>query len=490
MGKTGAFLEYEREIPEECLAENRIKNWQEFKLPFSEESARRQGARCMECGTPFCHSGLLLNGMVSGCPLNNLIPEWNDLIYRGLWKEALQRLLLSNNFPEFTSRVCPAPCEGACTLGMNDEPVSIKNNEYQIIERGFREGWIKAKPPANRSGEKIAIVGSGPSGLAAADQLNKAGHTVVVYEKEDRIGGLLMYGIPNMKLSKEKVVQRRIDIMRDEGIMFINNMEVGKDIPGKSLQREFDAVLLCGGAGKTRDLEIEGREAKGIYFALDFLTANTKNLLNPGYKLNPHLSAKNKDVIIIGGGDTGTDCLATSIRQGAKSVVQLEIMPEPPQNRLANNQWPEYPRTLKVDYGQEEAIAVYGKDPREYQTMSKRFVADKDGKIKELHTVKVRWEKSSNSKYKPVEIRGSEKVWPAQLVLLAMGFVGTEDTLIKEFTLNQDASSNVKVEYGDFKTNVEGVFAAGDMRRGQSLVAWAIKEGRQAAEEINRYLMD
>lgn len=489
MGKPTGFMEYQREVPRERAPLERIKDWEEFKLPFSEEASRTQGARCMECGIPFCHTGLILNGMASGCPINNLIPEWNDLIYKGLWKEALHRLLRTNNFPEFTGRVCPAPCEGSCTLGLNEPAVTIKTNEYQIIEMAFKKGWIKPEPPAIRTGKRVAVVGSGPAGLACAAQLNKAGHTVTVYERADRVGGLLMYGIPNMKLNKEKVVQRRINIMEEEGVEFITGTEVGKDIPARKLQKEYDAVVLCGGATLPRDLPVEGRELEGIHFAMEFLGANTRSLLDSKLEDGNYISAKDKDVIIIGGGDTGTDCVGTSLRHGCRSVVQFEIMPELPQERQPDNPWPEWPKVCKTDYGQEEAIALYGKDPREYLIMTKKFVGDENGQVKEVHTVKIKWQQDENGRYKPVEIPGTEKIWPAQLVLLAMGFLGPEETLVKEFGLEQDNRSNVKAEYGSFATNIEGVFAAGDMRRGQSLVVWAINEGRGAAREVDRYLM-
>jgi len=489
MGKPTGFMEYKREVPQEQSPKDRINNWDEFKLPFSEESSKIQGARCMECGIPFCHTGIILEGMVSGCPINNLIPEWNDLIYRGLWKEAIKRLLKTNNFPEFTGRVCPAPCEGSCTLGLNEPAVTIKTNEYLIIKKAFDEGWIKAEPPKTRTGKKVAVVGSGPSGLACADQLNKAGHHVAVYERADRVGGLLVYGIPNMKLDKEKVVKRRIDIMKEEGIEFITNTEIGIDIPLSKLQEEYDAVVLCGGATKGRDLPVPGRELGGIHFAMEFLKSNTKSLLDSKHEDKNYISAKDKNVIVIGGGDTGTDCVATSIRQGCNSVIQFEILPKPPEERQADNPWPEWPKTLKVDYGQEESIELYGKDPREYLIMTKEFLGDKDGNLKEVHTVKVKWDTDENGRFFPIEIPGSEQVWPAELVLLAMGFLGPEETMIEEIGIEQDQRSNISAEYGDFTTNIEGVFAAGDIRRGQSLVVWAINEGRGAAREVDKYLM-
>ncbi len=488
MGKPTGFMEYERKLSQNRPAKERINDWDEFITPLDEENLRIQGARCMDCGIPFCHSGVLLNGMASGCPVNNLIPEWNDLIYRGLWKEAFYRLDKTNNFPEFTGRVCPAPCEGSCTEGLKDLPVTIKNNEKHIIERAFEEGWIVAEPPAVRTGKKVAVVGSGPAGLACAAQLNKVGHEVTVYERADRIGGLLMYGIPNMKLDK-KIVDRRVNLMKDEGIKFITSTEIGKDVPVAKLREDFDSVVLCCGATKPRDLVVEGRELKGVHFAMEFLTANTKSLLDSKLEDGNYISAKNKNVIVIGGGDTGTDCVGTSIRHGCKNVVQFEIMPEPPKERLENNPWPEWPKKLKVDYGQEEAAHLYGDDPRNYCIMTKKLVSDEKGQIKEAHTVQIEWKKDDNGRFTPVEIAGSEKVWKADLVLLAMGFLGPEDTVIEQLAIERDPRSNVKAEFEKYTTNVEGVFAAGDMRRGQSLVVWAINEGRGAARECDNYLM-
>ncbi len=488
MGKPTGFMEYKRELPPDLPPLERIRNWDEFHLHTTEEKQRIQGARCMDCGIPFCHSGLLLNGMASGCPINNLIPEWNELIYKGLWKEATARLLKTNNFPEFTGRVCPAPCEGSCTVGISDPQVTIKVNECTIIDRAFEEGWIVPEPPSVRTGKKVAVIGSGPSGLACADQLNKAGHSVTVFERADRIGGLLMYGIPNMKLDK-KIVQRRIDLMKSEGIVFVTGTEVSNNYPADKLLEEFDAVVLCTGATKPRNLPVEGRQLNGVHFAMEFLHANTKSLLDSSLSDHKNISAAGKDVIIIGGGDTGTDCVATSIRHGCKSVVQFEILPEPPAERQPGNPWPEWPKVLKVDYGQEEAAAVFGKDPREYCITTKKFAGNDDGTLKEVHTVKIEWKKDENGRFVPVEIPGTEKVWPAQLVLLAMGFLGPEDTLLKQLGIEQDSRTNVKAEYGKHCTSIKGIFAAGDARRGQSLVVWAINEGRSAARECDRYLM-
>ncbi|MEZ5480366.1 MAG: glutamate synthase subunit beta [Thiolinea sp.] len=490
MGKPTGFLEYERQLPADRTPLERIKDWREFHLEFAnEQDARTQGARCMECGIPFCQTGRILPGGASGCPVNNLIPEWNDLIYQGLWHEAYERLRMTNNFPEFTGRVCPAPCEGSCTLGLNEPAVTIKLNEVTIIDHAFEKGWVQPNKPKVRTGKQVAVVGSGPAGLACAEQLNAAGHKVTVYERADRIGGLLMYGIPNMKLDKQDVVQRRIDLMAESGINFVTRTEIGKDISTEQLQDEFDAVVLCGGATKARDLLVEGRSLQGIHLAMEFLTANTKSLLDSGLADGHYISAKDKDVIVIGGGDTGTDCVGTSVRHGCRSVTQLEIMARPPDERAPSNPWPEWPLVYKMDYGQEEAAAVFGADPREYLISTKRFVGDENGQLQEIHTVEVRWEKDSDGRMNLVEVEGSEKVLPAQLVLLAMGFTGPEKTMIRELGLETDARGNVQAEYGKYNTNVPGVFTAGDMRRGQSLVVWAINEGRGAARECDRYLM-
>ncbi|RME83320.1 MAG: glutamate synthase subunit beta [Caldilineae bacterium] len=489
MGKPTGFMEYQRETPSKRHPLERLKDWQEFEIPLSEERLQIQGARCMDCGIPFCHTGALLGGMAAGCPIHNLIPEWNDLVYQGLWEQAFLRLYKTNNFPEFTGRVCPAPCEGSCTLGMLEPPVAIKSIERAIIDRAYAEGWMRPRPPQRRTGKRVAIVGSGPAGLACADQLNRAGHHVTVFERADRVGGLLMYGIPNMKLDKS-LVQRRIDLMVEEGVEFVVNCEVGKDLPAQKLREDFDAVVLCGGATRPRDLPVEGRDLQGIHFAVEFLTANTRRLLDGEARRPDFISAKGLDVIVIGGGDTGTDCVGTALRHGCKSLVQFEILPEPPRERPPDNPWPEWPRVLRVDYGQEEAIARDGADPRIYCIMTQKFVGDEQGRVKEVHTVQVEWVTGSNgSRPHPRPIPGTERVWPAQLVLLAMGFLGPEQTLIEQLGLEQDRRSNVKAAYGRFATSVEGVFAAGDMRRGQSLVVWAIAEGRGAAREVDRYLM-
>ena len=488
MGKPTGFMEIERELPQDRPPEERIKDYDEFHLHMPEEKLQEQGARCMDCGVPFCHTGVLMNGMASGCPINNLIPEWNDLIYHNLWEEALERLHKTNNFPEFTGRVCPAPCEGSCVLGITDPPVTIKSIEQAIIDKGFEEGWVVPEVPKKRTGKTVAVVGSGPAGLSAAAQLNKAGHKVTVYERADRIGGLLMYGIPNMKLDKS-VVQRRVDLMNDEGIDFITNTEVGKDVSAKKLVEEHDATVLCGGATKPRDLPVEGRDLKGVHFAMDFLHADTKRLLDGGSTNGSHISAEGKNVIVIGGGDTGTDCVATSMRHQCKTLTQFEILPKPPMEREPDNPWPEWPKTYKLDYGQEEAKAVFGDDPRIYEIMTKEFVGDGDGNLKGVKTVRIEWKPDENGKFNPVELDGTEQIYPAELVLLAMGFLGPEDTVLSELNVERDDRSNARAEYGKYDTNIEGVFAAGDMRRGQSLVVWAFNEGREAAREVDRYLM-
>jgi glutamate synthase (NADPH/NADH) small chain len=445
----------------------------------------------MDCGTPFCHTGKVINNMASGCPINNLIPEWNDLIYQGLWREAYDRLNKTNNFPEFTGLVCPAPCEAACTLGINDPAVTIKSIEYAIIDKAFAEGWVTPAIPATSTGKKVAVIGSGPAGLACADQLNTVGHDVTVFERADRIGGLLMYGIPNMKLDKH-IVQRRLDVMAEAGITFRPNTEIGTDIPAEQLKAEFDAIVICTGATNPRDLPAEGREAQGIHYAMEFLHGNTKQLLDEQGTVDVTavpVSAHGKDVIVIGGGDTGTDCVATSLRQGCNSLVQFEIMPQPPAERTPDNPWPQWPKVYKLDYGQEEAAAVYGADPREYSIMTRRFVKDSTGQLTGVDTVEIEWVSGENGRSQLKEIPGTEKSWPAQLVLLAMGFLGPENPVLTQLGVEQDQRSNAKAAYGEFMTNVDGVFAAGDARRGQSLVVWAINEGRGAARAADKWLM-
>jgi glutamate synthase (NADPH) small chain len=488
MGKPTGFIEYLRELPVDRTPTERVRDWSEFHHHMEEKHLRQQGARCMDCGVPFCHTGTLISGMASGCPINNLIPEWNDLVYRGLWREALERLHKTNNFPEFTGRVCPAPCEGSCVLGISSPPVTIKNIEAAIADRGYEEGWILPQEPKARTGKKIAVIGSGPAGLAAAAQLNRAGHAVTVLERADRPGGLLMYGIPNMKLDKREVVLRRIQVLEREGVKFLCNANVGENVEAQLLLRDFDAIVVCTGATQPRDLPVDGRNLAGVHFAMDYLTANTQALLNGGADQSP-IHARGKGVVVIGGGDTGTDCVATAMRHGCRSLTQIEILPRPPDDRAEDNPWPEWPKVYKMDYGQEEAAARFGRDPRVYQTTVKKFVGDAKGAVKELVTVQIKWEKNAAGQFVPVQQAGTERTLPAQLVLLAMGFLGPEQSLLKDLGTEVDARSNVRAEHGRFATSIKGVFAAGDCRRGQSLVVWAINEGRGAARECDRYLM-
>jgi len=488
MGKPTGFIEYLRELPVDRAPLARIADWKEFHPHLEEKRLRNQGARCMDCGVPFCHTGKLISGMASGCPVNNVIPEWNDLVYRGLWREALDRLHMTNNFPEFTGRVCPAPCEGSCVLGISEPPVTIKNIEAEIIDRGWDEGWVLPQTPRSRTGKKVAVIGSGPAGLAAAEQLNRAGHLVTVLEREDRPGGLLMYGIPNMKLDKHEVVLRRIDLMEQAGVKFICNASVGDNVEAQLLLRDFDATVICTGATQPRDLPVEGRGLKGVHFAMEYLTASTKSLLDGGPDNSP-IHARGKDVVVIGGGDTGTDCVGTALRHGCRSLLQIEIMARPPVERAADNPWPEWPKVYKLDYGQEEAAARFGSDPRVYLTTVKKFVGNARGELESLVTVDVKWERNTQGQVAPVEVPGTEQVRPAQLALLAMGFLGPEQSLLKELRVECDARGNVRAEQGRYATNLKGVFTAGDCRRGQSLVVWAISEGRGAARECDRYLM-
>lgn len=488
MGKTTGFLEYKRVDPMKRPARERIKDWKELKIRQNIDELTKQASRCMDCGVPFCHGGVALKGGTAGCPVHNLIPEWNDLVYMGLWEEAYRRLIRTNPFPEFTGRVCPAPCEGSCTEGSILESVGIHNIEQEIIDRAFENEWVKSSTPNQRTGKKVAVVGSGPSGLSAAYYLNTVGHTITVYERSDRPGGLLMYGIPNMKLEKG-VVQRRIDLLKQSGIQFITNTEIGVDLSAQDLLDDYDAVILCIGATKARELSVEGSHLKGIYKAVDFLKINTKSLLDSQLKDETYISAKNKDVIVIGGGDTGTDCVATAIRHGCKSVNQFEIMPEPPEIRQKNNPWPEWPKKRKIDYGQEEAIFLYGKDPRNYNINTKKIVGNERGEGKKVHTVQVGWQQDEDGRMVPVEIPGTEKVWKADLILIAMGFLGPEDTIANQLQLERNERGNLKADYEDFETNVYKVFAAGDCRRGQSLVAWNIQEGKLVAKEVDKYLM-
>jgi len=454
--------------------------------PWPVEPLKEQAARCMDCGIPFCHSGIMIKGAVSGCPLNNLIPEWNDLLYRGQWDAAADRLLKTDSFPEFTGRVCPAPCEGACTCGINQPPVTIRQNECTIVEHAFASGYIQPKIPEKRTGKRVAVVGSGPAGLAAANYLNQFGHRVTVFERENRIGGLLMYGIPNMKLDK-KVIERRVSLMEREGVEFITNAHIGVNKPVAEIQEEFDALVLCCGSTKPRDLKVPGREGEGVVFAVEYLTTATKKLLDASVKLPAAMNAKGKNVIIIGGGDTGTDCVGTALRQGCSTVVQFEIMPEPSVERAAGNPWPEYPRVLKIDYAQEEAIAKYGKDPRNYLLNTREIVRGADGSITKVVTDQIEWVKGDNGRLTPKPVEGSQKEWKADMIVLAMGFLGPEDTLADALQLARDGRSNIQAE--GYQTSEVGVFTAGDMHSGQSLVVRAINEGQRAAAACHRYLM-
>lgn len=489
MGNPNGFMEYERQDTPAYSICDRIKNFNEFHEPLSEEDRKHQGERCMHCGVPFCQAGKALNGMVSGCPLNNLIPEWNNLVSLKAWKQAYKRLKMTNSFPEFTSRVCPALCEKACTCGANGDPVTVRANEYDIIETAYAEGWAMPQPPAVRTGKTIAIVGSGPSGLAAADMLNRRGHSVTVYERSDRVGGLLMYGIPNMKLEK-RFIERKIDVMKAEGVTFKTSVNVGKDIAAQELYEQYDRVILCCGASNPRDIKVDGREAEGVYFAVDFLKSTTKALLDNGLQEGTYISAKDKNVLIIGGGDTGNDCVGTCVRHGAKSVTQLEMMPKLPDTRTENNPWPEWPRICKTDYGQEEAAEVYGSDPRVYQTTVKELIADENGKLKQAVLVKLDAQKDKKTgRLNMVPIEGSEYTVDAELLLIAAGFLGSESYVTEAFGVERDNRTNVLTANGTHRTSVDGVFAAGDMRRGQSLVVWAIREGRDVAAEVDESLM-
>ena len=489
MGKPTGFMEYKREVSVAEDPKKRIQHFNEFHEHLPKEKQRLQGARCMECGVPFCQSGMMICGMASGCPLHNLVPEWNDLVYTGNWQQAYNRLKKTNNFPEFTSRVCPALCEAACTCGLNGDPVATKENEYAIIENAYSEGYAAAKPPVVRTGKKVAVIGSGPSGLAAADLLNQRGHQVTVFERSDRVGGLLMYGIPNMKLEKQ-IIDRKIAIMKEEGVTFITGTDIGKDIKASKLLHDFDRVVLACGASNPRDINAPGRDARGIYFAVDFLKANTKSLLDSNFEDKKYVETKGKNVVIIGGGDTGNDCVGTSIRHGAKSVTQIEMMPKAPDKRAENNPWPEWPKVCKTDYGQEEAIAVYGHDPRIYESTVKEFIKDKNGNLKAVKIVKLSWEKDpATGRMKMQEIAGSEQILDAEIVLIAAGFLGSQKYITDAFGVELNERTNVKTAPGKYQTSVENVFVTGDMHRGQSLVVWAIREGREAAHAVDESLM-
>ena len=489
MGKATGFLEYTRVETTAKEPLERIKDFNDFHIPLSEEQRCEQAARCMDCGVPFCQNGKMLCGMISGCPLNNLIPEWNDLLYHGQREQALSRLLMTNNFPEFTSRVCPALCEKACTCGLDSSPVTVRENERSIIEYGFENGLMEPQIPRVRSGKRVAVIGSGPSGLAAADTLNKRGHSVTVYERSDRIGGLLLYGIPNMKLEKH-IIERRTELMAAEGVNFITNANVGADVSADEIMKNFDAVILACGSSNPRDIKADGREAEGIYFAVDFLRATTKSLLDSGLSDRKYISAKDKNVVIIGGGDTGNDCVGTAVRHGCKSVTQLEMMPKLPDERAESNPWPQWPRVCKTDYGQEEAIAVFGHDPRIYTTTVKEFIKDDKGALTAVKTVKLEFVTDEKSGRKvPKEIEGSEEILPCELCLIAAGFLGCQSYVADAFGVELDRRTNIKTETGSHATNIPKVFTAGDMHIGQSLVVRAIREGRDAAAETDRYLM-
>ena len=489
MGKPTGFLEYARETAQALPPKERITNFNEFHIPLSREKQKAQGARCMACGVPFCQSGMMLGGMASGCPLQNLVPETNDLVYMGNWKQAYLRLTKTHSFPEFTSRVCPALCEAACTCNLDGEPVATKENERAIIETAYENGWVTPQIPKVRTGKSVAVIGSGPSGLTAAQQLNRRGHSVTVYERSDRIGGLLRYGIPNMKLEKS-VIDRRVNVMEEEGVKFVTDVNVGVDITAEEILEKFDRIVLACGASNPRDINVPGRDANGIYFAVDFLKLVTKTLLDSDFEKVPYELAKDKHVLVIGGGDTGNDCVGTSIRLGAKSVIQLEMMPKPPEKRTESNPWPQWPRVLKTDYGQEEAIAVFEHDPRVYQTTVTEFIKDKKGNVSKAKIVKLKSEKDAKTgRMQMVPIEESEELISADLVLISAGFLGSQKYVTDAFKVALDERTNVQTKADNYETSVPRVFTAGDMHRGQSLVVWAIREGREAAKAVDESLM-
>ncbi|WP_299393946.1 glutamate synthase subunit beta [uncultured Gelidibacter sp.] len=472
MGKITGFLEYER-VDEPYLAvEERLENYKEFTIPLEEKKVKEQGARCMDCGIPFCHSG---------CPLGNLIPDFNDKVYKGRWKEAAQILHSTNNFPEFTGRLCPAPCEEACVLGINEDPVSIENIEKNIVEKAFEEGWITARPPKSRTDKKVAIIGSGPAGLAAAQQLNRAGHTVTVFERDAKVGGLLRYGIPDFKLEKS-IIDRRISILEEEGITFTTNAHVGQNISIETIKADFDAVVLCGGATERRGIPIKGNHLKGVHQAMDFLKLNNQ-FVDGLITEDAILSAKGKNVIVIGGGDTGSDCIGTSNRHGAKSVTNFEILSKPSVGRPAHQPWPYWPMKLKTTSSHQEGVERF------FSVSTKEFLGDKNGNLIGLKTVEVEWIFNEGQRPELRELPNTEKQWDCDMVLLALGFTGSEKTLAEQFGLEMDFRSNIKATTTNYATNVPGIFSAGDMRRGQSLIVWAISEGRQAAHHVDKYLM-
>ena len=470
MGKITGFKEFERQDETYTSVIDRVKNYKEFTVPLLDKEITKQGSRCMDCGIPFCHSG---------CPLGNLIPDFNHMVHQGEWQKASWILHSTNNFPEFTGRLCPAPCEQACVLGIIEDPVSIENIEKNIVERAFKEGWIKPQPPKNRTNKTIAVIGSGPAGLAAAQQLNRAGHTVTVFERDDEIGGLLRYGIPNFKMEKG-IIDRRIEILKAEGIIFKVNVNVGVNYDVKDL-KSFDSLVLCGGSTKSRSLPTPGIDADGVVQAMNFLTQQTKVLFDKEVK--NQIMATDKDVIVIGGGDTGSDCIGTSNRQGAKSVVNFEIMPKPPGHRSDSTPWPFWPLKLKTSSSHKEGVE------RNWLINTKEFIKDKDGKLIALKTINVQWKVIPGKRPKLIEIAGTEKIWPCDLALLALGFTGPESTLADKLGIDKDGRSNYKAIYGKYQTNIPNIFTAGDMRRGQSLIVWAISEGREAARQVDIYLM-
>ncbi|MFC4096584.1 glutamate synthase subunit beta [Euzebyella saccharophila] len=470
MGKITGFKEYERQDEAYTPVKERVGHYKEFTIPMNEKEIGLQGSRCMDCGIPFCHSG---------CPLGNLIPDFNHMVHQGEWHKASLILHSTNNFPEFTGRLCPAPCEQSCVLGIIEDPVSIENIEKNIVEKAFAEGWIKAVPPKKRTGKTVAVVGSGPAGLAAAQQLNRAGHLVTVYERDDEIGGLLRYGIPNFKMEKN-IIDRRVDILKEEGIQFKVNSHVGENVPVEEI-KEYDAVVLAGGATKRRSLPIPGIDADGVVQAMDFLTQQTKVVL--GKKVENQVMATDKNVIVIGGGDTGSDCIGTSNRHGAKSVVNFEIMPKPPGDRSPSTPWPYWPLQLKTSSSHKEGVE------RNWLINTKEFVTDENGKLTALKTVRVEWKTVPGQRPQLIEVEGTEKEWKCELALLALGFTGSETTISDQLGIKHDARTNIEASENDYKTNVPGVFAAGDQRRGQSLIVWAISEGRQAAHHVDKYLM-
>ena len=470
MGKTTGFKEFERQDEKYISVKERVKHYKEFTVPLSKKEITSQGSRCMDCGIPFCHSG---------CPLGNLIPDFNHMVHQGEWKKASWILHSTNNFPEFTGRLCPAPCEKACVLGIIEDPISIENIEKNIVELAFKEGWIKPQPPKIRTGKTIAVVGSGPAGLATAQQLNRAGHTITIFERDDAIGGLLRYGIPNFKMEKG-IIDRRVAILKAEGILFKTNVNVGVNYDVEDL-KAFDSIVLCGGATERRSLPTPGIEADGVVQAMDFLTQQTKALF--GKEVNNQIMATNKDVIVIGGGDTGSDCIGTSNRHGAKSVVNFEIMPKPPGHRSSSTPWPFWPLQLKTSSSHQEGAE------RNWLINTKEFIKDKDGKLIALKTVNVDWKMVQGQRPQLIEVAGTEKTWPCDLALLALGFTGPETTLADKLGIKKDARSNYKAEYGKYQTNIPNIFTAGDMRRGQSLIVWAISEGREAAKQVDLYLM-